>query len=574
MAEWGFYGRRQPAAELARLLQLKGSESERPAPLAVGLSGRLGVGKTTLLQHVLQRHGAADRMLYVWVPSSEYQTDACYWKLLKAIKEALQRTDRAALLDDMKPERGLADAQAPDECSTVIRHLLDKGVIIALDQAHHMLNTGLPAMLESIIQEQRDRSVGERMPGRLVLLSSHQQQFPRLQEWRQPLQALVPGLELGPWSLATVMEVARDQGWDRRPDRLLTLWTAHGGLPGGWRRWAQDDALPDQLRQGWDQDADDSAGDRSWHAAFVSHERQHLLNGNHWQSWNNHPCIELSLQLRAALVWLGTRPDPARPVSTAELATAITYGYPADLTPAQIQKEVDLLAPELQALARATGMVEACSCGGDDADPTESWWRLQDGTALLQLALDPDRDERRRYGRRRDYPEGEILKRCGRTLRMLESVALDRLVAGWLQDHPHAARDDVCWAPPLAPGRDGSLDHVAALARLRPPPVRKLGRPDLLVMAAAHRTGRRHDEAAFRRTVQSFLAADRRPFRYLQALPLALLFVAPTFAPDDRERLRAAGHMALNLQDMANEMRAGWPLLQERLEQARQAEPS
>ncbi len=161
--------------------------------------------------------------------------------------------------------------------------------------------------------------------GQLVLMGSHQQKFGQLQNAGAPLQDRFDVLPLLPWSIATVMDIAQAHGWDRRPARFHTLWTAYDGMPREWERFARGPNTPERLRQGWEPPSDDEDQDRAqdelWYKAFVQYERDRIQRYPR-QRWDSKAYVELPPALRTAIIWLGAHRDPRT------LATGITNAAP------------------------------------------------------------------------------------------------------------------------------------------------------------------------------------------------------------------------------------------------------
>ncbi len=282
MAQWGFYGRQKESRELARYLQLDPAECdpEQRFFVAVGIGGRRGVGKNTLLEHVVAQHGWQDRLLVVTLPAAATDLRETNARFLQALERGLDQYGMEPLLSDMPPRQ---PKHADDyQIARVIRHLVRKDIIVCLDEVHAILETDMPTILQVLIDNLSRCTVpaADRAPGKLVLMGSHQQKFAQLQNATAPLQDRFDVLPLMPWSIDTVMDIAQVHGWDRRPARFQALWTAYDGMPREWERFARGPNTPERLHQGWEPPSGDEAWDRAqdeiWYKEFVRHERDRI----------------------------------------------------------------------------------------------------------------------------------------------------------------------------------------------------------------------------------------------------------------------------------------------------------
>ena len=129
------------------------------------------------------------------------------------------------------------------------------------------------------------------------MMGSHQQQLLRMFHSDQPLYGRATStVRLHPWSAGTVLEMASEQGFLRHPARFLTLWSAYGGVPKHWHRFASSNRTA-KLRDFtlW---PDDSA----WRRAFLDDERRLLADPE--ERFDNAAYVELAPQTREVLLWL------------------------------------------------------------------------------------------------------------------------------------------------------------------------------------------------------------------------------------------------------------------------------
>ncbi len=236
------------------------------------------------------------------------------------------------------------------------------------------------------------------------------------------------------------------------------------------------------------------------------------------------------------------------------------------------------LATALHRLAEDTRIVQERTRFIGNAEGIPKRWRLNDNTTLFQLVLAPDMFIP-------DYRAAQLkplaIENMIQALQELEGAALEHLTSDWLMGHPHVQESYAGAKAPAPKCQD--LGDIDVLARCKQDEDRWSPR-DLLLLVNAKRNSQEHDIGAFEQTIRRFMAQGTAPendpdqvirqeIRELRDLPHTLLFVSPVFEPADRDRIQAAGHLPLALNDMIVERRADWPLLQERLERARQAEP-
>ncbi len=590
MAQWEFYGRATASRKLARLLAIDpAQQGDEPRFFAAtGLGGRRGVGKNTLLEHVVAQHGRADRLLVVTLDDFGRDTMAAHEAealFLATMEETIRERDLDHLCRDLVP-RGdkITDA---GRLIQIIRHLVYKDMIVALDEVHNILGTRLPSRLMRFIDDQTKAcrgilyATGQPPPtGQLVLMGSHQQKFGQLQDAKAPLAGRFRTVQLRPWSLATVMDIAQAHGWDQRPGRFHTLWTAYDGMPREWERFAQSRDAPPELRK-WEPPSGDPvrdhAADQDWRRALVRHERA-VLERDSRQRWDSKAYVELAKPLIDAIIWMGQNRVPGQVIPGQDIvggivrearANEITLDPPLALGDLNdrleaLERDTDIVRQRHHFIGRIPGFARPC-------------WSLNDNATLFQLCIAPDLFPPR-Y-RPATTPPGETDDMI-RALETLEGTALERLTAGWLLGHPHV-REAYAGAEPAGPKGETQPD-IDVLARLKQKATGR-GPQDLLVLGNAKRDSREHDVAAFRCVVNGFMARGQikkddpeysPEIARVCQLPHTLIFVSPVFQPNDRERIQAAGHLAFDIGDMATERRNGWPLLHERLEWARTAGPA
>ncbi len=570
--EWGFYGRQAEIKELARHLQIDPSECpvDRRFFVAVGIAGRRGVGKNTLLERVVNQYGYADRLLVVRLPPAQATLDDTYALFLRAFRTAIARHAMTPLLADMPPR----DPELVDEghMADIITHLVHKDIIVCLDEVHTIIGTTMPTILMGLIDDLASVNLqpAQRGPGKLVLMGSHQQKFAQLQAVSEPLHERFDSVQLMPWSVATVMDIARTHGWDRRPRRLHALWTAFDGMPREWERFAR--RGPEHLRQ-WSAltgDAHrDRADDQAWCQEFVRHER-HMLDRYPRRHWDSKAYIELPPSVRDAIIWMGQHRTPGQIIPGRDIVHGVKRtAHQAQITLKPPMPESGELNMQLEQLDKLTRIVQRRDrfIGRIQGDSIPRW-TLNDNTTLFQLAIAPDLF-RPRYIM--NPPKSPKINDMMRALETLEGESLERFVTAWLGCHPHVMDAHYGALPPAPKGQ--TLPDIDVLVRLGQSP-RGRGPHDLLVLGNAKRDSTLHNAGEFQSIVERFMAQgttdlnDRNKsvdIEEIRPLPRCLLFVSPIFDPDARSRIQAAGHLAFDLPAMATEIQAGWPRLNAQL---------
>ena len=301
MAEpWRFYGRQTELAELGSFMD----SAPRFAMLAV--RGRRKVGKTELANHFFAQR-PADPGRPVVMLNLEVSGDVSnYYDDLR--EEALRAAPR--LLDGFEPRE---NAPAKN-FSRLVEHLLEQGATVVLDEFQRITpppgedpRLHLPGRFQSLMDRQRglSRPPGKGERPRLIVLGSEQQKLMALFDEGQPLFAQRrTEILVRPWTFSELVEAVAGQGWDAHPDRLLTLWTAYGGMPSHWHRFAEE--TPELADFGREME------DGAWTDAFLASEERHrqTLDGGFARQME----VQLRPADRALLAWLAEK-ESGREVS-------------------------------------------------------------------------------------------------------------------------------------------------------------------------------------------------------------------------------------------------------------------
>lgn len=296
MVDWRFYGRVKEMNRLEGALQLQ--EHKSRGFCAVRIVGRRGVGKTELLAEAGRRGTRNVPVLICELPSGGDGTHA-----VADLGAAVEREGLQHLLADL-PQVGW-DRDPGWRFLHVVDHLVCKGAVVGLNEFHNAEQSMLVTPVKRLIDEYQ--SIGGRKPtGKLVLMGSHQQQMLRLFRSDQPLYGRVDiSVKLRQWPPATVLEMAAEHGILAHPDRFLTLWTAYGGVPKHWRRFAGDptsdeaDGVNARRLGAW-------PDGRSWRMAFLGAQHE-VLGSDPEERFDNQAFIELAEPHREVLLWLGQR---------------------------------------------------------------------------------------------------------------------------------------------------------------------------------------------------------------------------------------------------------------------------
>ena len=111
-------------------------------------------------------------------------------------------------------------------------------------------------------------------------------------------QRVDSSIHVQPWTFPEFKEMALDQGWDRNPNRLLTLWTAYNGLPGHWRRFWTNPTLSDFSR---------ISDDVKWTRQFLAFEGTYRQTRD--GAFHRQMEIELRASDHAIVRWLAEKPE-------------------------------------------------------------------------------------------------------------------------------------------------------------------------------------------------------------------------------------------------------------------------
>lgn len=506
MANWRFYGRIEELARLEGALQLQ--EKNSRGFCAVRITGQRGVGKTELLVETGRRGTRSAPVLICRLPSGEDGSQA-----VADLVAATERGGLQHLLADL-PQVGW-DRDPGWRFLHIVDHLVCRGAVVGLNEFQNAERSKLVTPVKRLIDEYQ--SIGGRKPtGKLVLMGSHQQQMLRLFRSDQPLYGRADlAVQLRQWQPSTVLEMAAEHGILAHPSRFLTLWTAYGGVPKHWRRFAGDPVSDGVNARGLGAWPDG----RSWRRAFLGAE-QEVLRSDPEARFDNRAFIELAEPHREVLLWLGRR----RPKG------AVVQDFPQELH----QRAGPTLQESLNALEQHLELVEP---DGEFLERGNSW-RVSENSTLFQicvLQMPPPGAS----GPLANSDSERIISR----METLEGQALERFAAGWLAGLP-----DVSWTG-FGIWRRG-LPDIDVMA------VQGEGRDQTLVLGGCKRNADAHDTALLARQFKQFLdsTGNSGQARQLRELPRRQILVSPKFTAVQRRRFAASGFECVDISDMARSL--------------------
>ncbi len=519
MADWRFYGREKELAKIREYIDMP--------DFAAGLIlGGRGIGKTELLRETRGRMGRRARMLIFELKDPALEDPAAANRRL--IDETRHILGETASIPpprpDLFPVSAVYGAYPPQEYFVdLIRHLVHHNVTVCLDEFH----MAKPMKLEGGLKLLIDRSYslrGDRPPGKLILMGSHQQQVLDMFRSTEPLHLRATAItRLRQWRMPTLFAMAAEQGFLQRPGRLLSLWCAFGGVPGNWRRFASGEAGQLADFNAWD-------NDDAWRAAFLDWHRE-LLQDSPRERFDSKAFIELAPPAREALLWLARR----HPRGT------ILSRFPAELRSLPgnaLEDALDMLRDHLGMIERfGPFMVEG---------PLR--WRIADNSTLYQIHVHPElfgRSDTGRHGPPGPGGPGLPLHR----LQTLEGVALERMAAACLSSQPN-----VTWSAQGVwrnRGAGGSLPDIDVMATRG-----WWNRPgSVLVLGSCKRNAGKHDTDALDRHFDDFLCEiGGKDGVALRTMTREKLLFSPVFSPEQRDQHAGAGFQSMDMHDMARAM--------------------
>ena len=544
MKPWGFYGRKE---ELRELHEFMDSDI---AFNAMAIRGRRQVGKTGLVRHFFRNwhqeetDGARPIVMF---HLSEAEGSAPWF--YRQLKNHLNR-NLPELLDGFRPS-----GDDVDDFPELVSHLLGQGCTVVLDEFQRISEDGRGGLyMASLFQKVLDDMwMAEHRPGfrpRLVVLGSAQQRLMELfQHPRAPMFGRIAEyLHVRPWTFGELREAAASQGWDRDPRRLLTLWTAYGGMPAHWQRFSRSRHLSDFEK---------SVSGREWTDVFLEREEKHRQTPG--GSFVGQLEVELRPEDVEFMAWLAKRPGGRRLGDIPEnlemaLAGIFQEEFPNRKRPAENRVAATEILRDA-VIPRLSGMHLGLLARRDAVDdPRAERWHVADNHARFQLDVlehvanesaateTTGRDIVRAMRRERlRYAEG-------RGLETLAAAGLEHLLTEGFGPHGREGKAARRAGEPFAPaGRIHQTDLVHGAWRKHPQAeidVLVLDRKErILWLCSAKRHARKHEPVKDCRNLERYLSPvaesdnGKRRLEGLSDFRRNLLFTAPEFRGGAVEKL-------------------------------------
>ena len=214
MADWSFYGRTEPLAELRRVVS-----SGRW--FFCRIEGRRRIGKTTLLsQLAAQNDDLASKLLYMQTPDSDERDVAATFR--RSLSESDNEVARATAST-------VVDFQS---MASAIGALSAAGMVIVMDEFQYFTRAKLQPF-NSFLQAEIDQLRGRNLDrgGLFVLGSLHSEMSALLEDKAAPLYGRITAqLKLDHWDFEDLLTVFRSHEVST-PAQWLTLWTFFEGVP-------------------------------------------------------------------------------------------------------------------------------------------------------------------------------------------------------------------------------------------------------------------------------------------------------------------------------------------------------
>ena len=523
MAGWRFYGRKDELAKLEQSLRLH-EDTRRFG--AIRIIGRRGIGKTEFVQEAARRGTGDPPVLHIELPTPKLGDTAT---ACRRLIEAARSAGLSDVFDSLPERQSFHDDMMWFRLH--LKELIAAGAIVVLDEFHHASPLGLVSDVKLVI-DGFTSVAAPKVSGKLVMMGSHQQQLLRMFRSDQPLYGRATStVHLPPWPVGTVLEMAAEQGFLQHPARFLTLWSAYGGVPKHWRRFAEDDDASKLYDFNlW---PDDSA----WRQSFIDSERALLADPE--ERFDSSSFVELAPQPREALLWLAhNRP---RGATTKELQAGLGWSGDREVPDSLwvLNKHLGLVGPQGQ--FQVKGKVR---------------WRIIDNRTLFQITAFPGLFE---------TGEDQVVEvhfDAGGDNRLTavaenEGPALERFAAACFGEMP-----DVSWSgdglwrnrrnppfndtnglklPPLA-----DIDVMALRGRRENP-------DPVLILAGCKRNPGRHHPARLDAQFGAFLddLGTEATATRLRGLPQERFLISPDFTGEQRLKARRAGFGCLGIRDLA-----------------------
>ena len=223
MPDWGFYGRRAELAEIERLLR-------REQFFFCSISGRRRIGKTSLIQQAIKRHGGQQNAMYVQIPDSDERG------VIQVFEDCSED-----FFNSLDIARNVC--QSFRDITLLLHALWSRKHIVAIDEFqyfHRKSIGGFLSHLQSQIDSIRSRESGG---GLFALGSIHTEMTAVLEDKNSPLfNRVTDRINVGHWDMSTIFEMFREHKIND-PKHRLFLWSIFEGVPKFYRDCYDQDVL-------------------------------------------------------------------------------------------------------------------------------------------------------------------------------------------------------------------------------------------------------------------------------------------------------------------------------------------
>lgn len=214
MADWKFYGRSEPLADLGRIV-------DAGRWFFCRIEGRRRIGKTTLLSQLAKSDASfSHSLVYMQVPDSDERDVAM------TFQRALADCDHAAA------QRLSATVVDFPTMARAIGELCRAGLVVVIDEFQYFTRAALQSF-NSFLQAEVDKLRGSSIKrgGLFVLGSLHADMNQLLEDKGAPLYGrLTQRIELDHWDFEDLLDVFHSHSV-KEPSQWLTLWTFFEGVP-------------------------------------------------------------------------------------------------------------------------------------------------------------------------------------------------------------------------------------------------------------------------------------------------------------------------------------------------------
>jgi AAA+ ATPase superfamily predicted ATPase len=498
MAEWRFYGRTEPLAELSRIV-----DSGRW--FFCRIEGRRRIGKTTLISHLARNNPAMSKhLVYMQVPDSdERDVAATFQRALRDSDHALAQELSEHVTDFPTMARTIGD-------------LCRKGVVIVIDEFQYFTRAVLNSF-SSFLQAEVDKLRDSRLSqgGLFVLGSLHADMNLLLEDAASPLFGrLTQRIKLDHWDFEDLMSVFRNQEIIE-PSQWLTLWTFFEGVPKFYH---------DAFEQDLYQVAPESFSDELLTRMFIRSSSPLSEEADTWF------LRELRGRALAILTFLAEHPGCGHGELLGGVGAAV---------------EKTQIGGYLTKLVQNYGMIVKLNPVFSDGKSRNARYYIADNFLQTWLAVAKPAREAARM-----KPLNRTLELARPRLQNVEGFAFEKLIRRLHEECSRKGKGDFdlssllmgYWNRPKDASRSIEIDLVAvdeSNKRIR--------------FGSCKRSADAHTNesvASFGQHVADFLAA--RDHRHMQGWTKELFVFSPAFTKSDRHHFSGKGYIARDLNDYAS----------------------